>query len=493
MTNFIETIENDVELSAINELPFVALPTLAPGDTVTGTIGAEGDTADTLSLHVVAGLSYNFSYSINGSDDITVVFPTYGIFELNDGVSSVTFFGSPEETTGTVDISILRDLETNAVPNNYTFSFEVAVPFAPSQDDDIGVGTSEADTIRLINGDDLYYAYAGDDRVDGGNGDDEIYGGDGNDDVRGDAGNDELFGGIGDDYANGGRGNDLIDQGDGDDRARGNDDDDEIYGGAGEDRIYGDAGNDYLDGGDDADVMLGGNGDDEMYGGGARDVMLGQNGIDYMYGGEGNDVMNGGNQNDVMFGGAGFDRMVGGVGNDQMFGGEGNDRVFGFRGEDTMILGGGNDTARGGDDADVISGGEGNDRIYGDGGDDRLTGGSGRDHMFGGEGSDIFVFEFGDFRTVVRDFDATEDQIDITDFAFLLPDDFGSDFLIPDVGDALNLPFWVNPDAVRETNGNLVFNFGTGDVLTLSNTTLADLSVDNFVLPDDFFVPDVLG
>ncbi|MFT5065443.1 MAG: Ca2+-binding RTX toxin-like protein [Reinekea sp.] len=127
------------------------------------------------------------------------------------------------------------------------------------------------------------------------------------------------------------------------------------------------------------------------------------------------------------------------------------------------------------------------------GGDDRLTGGSGRDHMFGGEGSDIFVFEFGDFRTVVRDFDATEDQIDITDFAFLLPDDFGSDFLIPDVGDALNLPFWVNPDAVRETNGNLVFNFGTGDVLTLSNTTLADLSVDNFVLPDDFFVPDVLG
>lgn len=489
-TDFIEAIENDVELAAINELPFVALPTLAPGDTVTGTIGAEGDTEDTLSLHVVAGLSYTFIYSIDGSDDITVIVPTFGTYAVSDGTTGIGFAAHPEETTGTVDVSILRDLETNTAPNNYTFSYQVTAPLAPSQGDDIGVGTSETDTIRLINGNDLYYAYAGDDRVDGGNGDDEIYGGAGNDDVRGDAGNDDLYGGDGDDYAHGGNGDDMISLGDGDDRARGNDGDDYIYGAAGDDRMFGDAGSDTLNGGIGEDVMYGGNGADIMYGGQDRDVMLGQNGNDNMLGGHGSDVMNGGNGDDFMYGGDGFDRMVGGVGNDFMYGGNGNDRVFGFRGEDTMFLGAGNDSARGGDDTDTIDGGAGNDRIYGDAGDDILTGGSGRDHMWGGTGADTFVFETGDFRTVIRDFDASEDTLDLTYFTNLVPFDGGIDepypydLELPPIDGDFNLPLWLETQSILETTGgNIMINFGNNDVLTIMDTEISDLSIENFVLP----------
>ncbi len=131
----------------------------------------------------------------------------------------------------------------------------------------------------------------------------------------------------------------------------------------------------------------------------------------------------------------------------------------------------------------------GNDNLFGDSGDDIMSGGVGRDKLTGGTGADIFVFNEGDGADTVMDFNTAEDQIDLT--SYLLPY-YGGEF--PPFLDGeffLSIPY---EEYVSEVNGNVVFDFGSGDTLTLKNTSLADLSEANFVLEDYVpWVPEVLG
>ena len=89
-------------------------------------------------------------------------------------------------------------------------------------------------------------------------------------------------------------------------------------------------------------------------------------------------------------------------------------RMFGRDGGDMLL---------GSDRADVLKGESGRDYLFGDGGHDRIDGGRGRDLidggagkdvLFGGRGADVFVFEKGDGRDRIRDFEDDRDTIEIS-------------------------------------------------------------------------------
>jgi Ca2+-binding RTX toxin-like protein len=145
------------------------------------------------------------------------------------------------------------------------------------------------------------------------------------------------------------------------------------------------AGNDATD--DGADTVYAGEGDDlvtaaeltgggdvntadlTMYGEGGNDTLTGNAGDDYLDGGTGNDSLTGGAGNDTLIGGAGNDDITTGAGNDVVDAGEGNDTVTGVAGNNDIQLGGGDDslivtTFANLDEDDTIDGGDGSDTVF---------------------------------------------------------------------------------------------------------------------------------
>ncbi len=84
-------------------------------------------------------------------------------------------------------------------------------------EDDVIVGTEQADTIMSESGNDTVCGLGGADDIDGGNGDDVLCGGGGNDIIDGGNGNDQLCGEDGDDDLKGKNGDDILDGGSGTD------------------------------------------------------------------------------------------------------------------------------------------------------------------------------------------------------------------------------------------------------------------------------------
>lgn len=207
-----------------------------------------------------------------------------------------------------------------------------------------------------------------DETIDGTIEDDILVGGDGNDTINGDKGDDIIIGGAGDDDINGGIGDDVI------------------IGGEGDDNIKGSAGDDIVNGGNGDDFIRGGTGDDVLDGGEGNDFIKGDAGNDILNGGNGDDVLISGYGNDIINGDAGDDIIDGGSGSDIMHGGDGNDMIYGMNG---------------------------NDILYGENGDDIISGGGGNDILYGGNGGDAFIFDFNDGNDVIKDFDPTEDTIEI--------------------------------------------------------------------------------
>jgi Ca2+-binding RTX toxin-like protein len=130
--------------------------------------------------------------------------------------------------------------------------------------DDVVKGTSGADTLHLLNGDDKGYGRGGNDIIlgdetgpggndfiSGGAGNDRVFGMAGNDTVNGDSGNDVVHGGDGVDVMNGGAGNDTLDDAPRGGATAG----DHLNGGAGNDDIYSrDGKRDYVDCGSGNDI-----------------------------------------------------------------------------------------------------------------------------------------------------------------------------------------------------------------------------------------------
>ncbi len=123
---------------------------------------------------------------------------------------------------------------------------------------------------------------------------------------------------------------------------------------------------------------------------------------------------------ELMAGSPKSDWLRGTDGRDEIDAGRGNDRLFGGGHEDLLRGGSGNDRLFGEDGDDWLLDGAGNDRIFGGNGNDKIEIGGGRnDVAFGGDGVDTFIFsaelanDGARDRTVLRDYDAAEDLIDL--------------------------------------------------------------------------------
>ncbi|WP_026942580.1 NF038122 family metalloprotease [Hellea balneolensis] len=311
----------------------------------------------------------------------------------------------------------------------------------------------------------------------------ELRGFDGDDTLIGGGGNDRFFGGSGADSFDGGAGIDIVNytlstgavdvdlildglnnEAEGDTYTSiewvfGSDFGDIITGDGGDNRLEGRGGNDALTGREGNDRILGGEGDDDLSGG---------DGIDTLFGQPGNDTINGGDDNDFIFGSSGGDTIDGGADFDTVSylgsssgvivnlvsGGTGGDadgdtyisieRVFGTSFDDS------------------ISGSDNNDTLLGNGGNDYLAGDQGNDSLFGGAGIDSFGY------------DTANDGADV------ISDFFGGETIFILGGDP-NFDSFAELQAIAsDAGGNVIFNFGAGNTLTIVGRNIADLSASDF-------------
>jgi Ca2+-binding RTX toxin-like protein len=318
------------------------------------------------------------------------------------------------------------------------------------------------------------HAMRGNDTVLGGGGDDKLHGGAGNDSLRGETGADRLLGEAGNDALNGGAGNDSLQGGAGNDA---------LLGDLGDDRLEGGDGIDNLGGGAGADRLYGGNGGDKLYGDADADMLFGEVGNDQIFGGLGNDTVYGGigndtiseatgGGNDVVRGGDGRDLVDLGVGDDRFedeaeTGLAGSDTVFGGLGNDTLTGAGGNDSLMGDAGNDVISGGVGNDVLTGGAGLDRIEGGAGNDVLTGGQDADTFIFTAGCAADRVTDFRNNIDTLYFDDSLW---------------GESALTVTQLVTGFARVVGSSVVFNFGEGDVVTLTSVRSLGLLYDDITL-----------
>ncbi len=299
------------------------------------------------------------------------------------------------------------------------------------------------------------------DRIDGLDGDDLIWGGAGRDTLLGSEGRDELYGEAGNDLLQGAWGDDLLD---------GGDDHDNLQGGDGRDTLMGGTGKDTLDGGADADLLAGGLGNDVYLIDTAADVIQEHAGegrdqvrvtFDYtapdngevvkllgsgdwrlpgratastaLIGNDGANWLQGGTASDSFSGLLGADTLIGDDGGDFYTVFDNEDEIVEAEGHsgldvlitltegltlpdnvEVMFLKGPAATSGFGNDGDnlmygndhgcllmgslgddQLMGGQGNDTLNGDTDNDTLEGGLGNDDYFGGRGHGADVITEG--------------------------------------------------------------------------------------------------
>ena len=156
-----------------------------------------------------------------------------------------------------------------------------------------------------------------------------------------------------------------------------------------------------------------------------------------------------------LFGAGGDDLLYGGIGNANLYGGSGNDRMYG------------------GDDGDLIYTGSGDDIALGGAGRDTfMVGGEGSNTLSGGADADVLYFAnsgaSGDM--LIKDFDPVDEVLIIQYAVATTPQDQLANFIAGAVQAGQDV-IWTN-DA------------GTHSI-TLNNTALTDLTVDNFFAAGD--------
>ena len=325
----------------------VATPAaLAPGVTVdviddtTGEDGSAGSFAISLNSDITSDVAITFT--VSDATEASLATAVFTFTPTNwDEVQIVSLLGvddfdddgdTPFTVTGVIGTDDILYQALSITPLAFT-------NLEDSEDAPIEVvGTSEADTMLGMNGDDRLYGRGGRDEIHGGRGDDRLYGQSNDDTIYGGEGNDLLAGGYDDDVLFGGAGNDELYGEIGADRLEGGSGDDLLYGGAGKDTMIGGEGEDKLFGGLGADILRGGGSGDHLGGGKGRDAMFGDLGADYLAGNIGRDVLRGGRGNDRLEGGKGYDELFGGLGNDILSGSLGNDTLHGGGGRDVFVF-----------------------------------------------------------------------------------------------------------------------------------------------------------
>ncbi len=194
-------------------------------------------------------------------------------------------------------------------------------------------------------------------------------------------------------------------------------------------------------------------------GGSNADLIIGNGLANVLTGNGGNDTILAGGRADQVRGGAGADTLKGQNGNDKLWGNAGNDTLLGQAKNDKLWGGGGRDTLKGGDGEDKLWGGNKRDKLFGGDGDDVLNGQKGNDKLIGNAGADQFVFAKNGDKDTIRDFEDNVDEIRIKGLGTL-----------------------AEVQALAQQNGaDVVFDFGSGDILTVKNATIAQV-VDDMLI-----------
>ncbi len=438
-----ETIDNYI-IGDIDQI-FVLSDFEAGNDTIYG--GAGND-------YLAGDARHDAIFANDGGDDVIYAGGGHDSIYGGDGADTIYL----QEGSGDVDggdgddLFVIEAIGTHAIDGgsgNDTVSFEnsttgIIANLIGSADgldlfsiENINGSLLGNDTIHGRNGANTFFTFGGNDKVYAAGGGDTIDLGDGNDQLYVEFGRENNF--------NGGSGNDLISYQDAvlavgvdlklERGLSGNAIDDTVID---FENLYGSQVGD--------DTLKGTNGSNKIKGLGGDDLINGRGGDDTLVGGSGNDIVKGGSGNDKLIGGSGDDKLKGGTGDDKLNGSGGNDKIKGAAGDDIIKGGRGNDQVFGGGGDDSVKGGGGRDIVHGDKGDDK---------MWGNGGADIFVFERGDDRDTIMDFQNDADTIQFAGFR-------STD------------PF----DVAEQVGRDVVFNFGSGDTLTVENTTIGALQND---------------
>ncbi|MCB1516973.1 MAG: hypothetical protein KDJ19_05075, partial [Hyphomicrobiaceae bacterium] len=180
--------------------------------------------------------------------------------------------------------------------------------------------------------------------------------------------------------------------------------------------------------------------------------VIGTNHVDNITGTNGANTIAGNDGDDNLKGLGGNDQILGGKGDDDIRGGDANDILRGGNNIDTLRGDNGNDIVHGGSGADFLFGGNANDRLRGGDGSDELQGDRGNDVLRGGGGKDTFIFGKGFDKDSVRDFTDNTDQIALNDNLWK---------------GTLSKTQILNQFATLKGNGDVVFDFGHGDIFTI--------------------------
>jgi len=274
-----------------------------------------------------------------------------------------------------------------------------------------------------------------------------------NDILIGNSGKNTLSGGDGDDYLSGGGGDDTLYGGDGNDQLIGGAGADKLYGGAGDDFLRPDANDLIVDGGEGIDTVA-------LSSLGSVDVILNEDGSGTATSSSGSVDFTG---MENVFGSSGQDEITGNSANNELRGLGGHDVLNGGDGNDSLYGGSGNDTLDGGKDNDTLNGGDGNDTLIGGRGDDTMTGGNGEDtFVFGDDNPWNDDNDVGD--DVITDFNPDQDKIDVSG-----TDEWGGE----DFDEIL--------EDFHQEGDDLVLEMDNGNTITIENTTIDELSEDNFI------------
>jgi Ca2+-binding RTX toxin-like protein len=214
--------------------------------------------------------------------------------------------------------------------------------------------------------------------------------------------------------------------------------------------LQGTAGNDYIDGGANKDTMSGGAGNDVYIvdNGGDKVVEAANGGTDTIYTTLTSfDLNSAANVENLVFIGTGNFSFIGKASN----------------GPSTVIGGGGADNLQGGNGNDFLEGRGGNDLLQGGNGNDTMIGGAGNDTMSGGNGDDTFVFAPGFGNDLLQTFGDVAGNQDVIEVATGMFENFA----------ALQA-------AMVQSGTNVLITDAVGDVLTVQNTTIAALGIDDF-------------
>ena len=345
--------------------------------------GSNGFVVNGIDRYDASGFSVSNAGDVNGDGIDDLIIAAYGA-----GESYVVFGGSNVGNSGSLELSALNDSNgfiLNGIDENDSSGRSVSNAGDVNGDsfDDLIIGAHRAGPNGKDSAGETYVVFGSRNILsnfgitNGTDGDDYLEGTSKADNIFALGGNDTVKGLFDDDTIDGGTGNDSL---------FGNNGNDDIFGGEGNDTIWGQGDNDLLAGGSGADRILGNNGEDSLFGG---------EGNDTLFGNLGNDILSGGAGNDFVSGNEGEDMLAGGKGLDTLWGGAGNDTFVVNRGENTTRI---KDYLDGEDKIQLGSNLSFNDLNFVQNGNTTQIRYSGNNEFLAAvENTDIEVFDAGDF------------------------------------------------------------------------------------------------